>query len=496
MPFKNDSTTSNNADHMGSHFAEPEKKQHEKHSKKPLVVVLCVLAAIYLVGAIFFRFCFYPNTTIGDEDVSMALISAERDEILGEADSYSIDVTGDGLDLTIKGSDIELAVDGDGFVSDIVSQQNPWAWPLNIFGTHEVSLPDCVSYDESKLEAALADPIAAVNETATPTTDATIAYDDASGAFKIVEEVYGTQLDATAVAEQVGEAISALDSSVTLGKESLTEPAVSSDDERLKTALEEANSYVSLSIPLNFNGTTVYTIDGATIKDFVKLDDDLNVTIDQDALSTWVNDTLSPALNTVGSSRSYTRPDGKAVTVTGGDYGWAVDVSSSAGTIADAINNKDNTAIELSVTQSAQAWNGVGQADWGSTYVDVDLTEQHARFYKDGELVWESDFVSGNTSKGYGTPEGVYDLNNKALNQTLIGADENDDDEPDYKTPVTYWMPFVDNSVGFHDAYWRSSFGGTIYTYNGSHGCVNLPTSAAQSLYDLIEVGTVVVVHW
>jgi lipoprotein-anchoring transpeptidase ErfK/SrfK len=78
----------------------------------------------------------------------------------------------------------------------------------------------------------------------------------------------------------------------------------------------------------------------------------------------------------------------------------------------------------------------------------------------------------------------------------LLGSDEDDDGEPDYETPVTYWMPFVDNSIGFHDAYWRSSFGGTIYTYGGSHGCINLPTSAAQSLYDIIEVGTVVVVHW
>ncbi len=37
----------------------------------------------------------------------------------------------------------------------------------------------------------------------------------------------------------------------------------------------------------------------------------------------------------------------------------------------------------------------------------------------------------------------------------------------DYASPVSFWMPF-NGGVGFHDATWRSSFGGTIYQYNGS----------------------------
>ena len=56
-------------------------------------------------------------------------------------------------------------------------------------------------------------------------------------------------------------------------------------------------------------------------------------------------------------------------------------------------------------------------------------------------------------------------------------------------------MPFVGNLVAFHDASWRSSFGGTIYQYNGSHGCVNLPADKAKELYHTIKVGDVVVVH-
>ena len=56
-------------------------------------------------------------------------------------------------------------------------------------------------------------------------------------------------------------------------------------------------------------------------------------------------------------------------------------------------------------------------------------------------------------------------------------------------------MCFLGNGYGLHDATWRSSFGGDIYKYSGSHGCVNLPPSKAGELYDLISVGTIVIIH-
>lgn len=34
-----------------------------------------------------------------------------------------------------------------------------------------------------------------------------------------------------------------------------------------------------------------------------------------------------------------------------------------------------------------------------------------------------------------------------------------------------------------------------IYLGNGSHGCVNLPNEAAETIYDNVEAGTKVLVH-
>ena len=47
-------------------------------------------------------------------------------------------------------------------------------------------------------------------------------------------------------------------------------------------------------------------------------------------------------------------------------------------------------------------------------------------------------------------------------------------------------MPFCDGQ-GLHDAYWQYSFGGDAYMWNGSHGCVNLPSDVAGTIYDAVE---------
>ena len=66
---------------------------------------------------------------------------------------------------------------------------------------------------------------------------------------------------------------------------------------------------------------------------------------------------------------------------------------------------------------------------------------------------------------------------------------------PGYKSHVYYWMPF-DQAIGLHDADgWRNKYGGDIYLTNGSHGCINLPHTAAETIYNNVSAGTKVLVH-
>ena len=122
----------------------------------------------------------------------------------------------------------------------------------------------------------------------------------------------------------------------------------------------------------------------------------------------------------------------------------------------------------------------------GLTYIDIDIADQKLTYYVNGVPQLISDVVTGNEKGHHNTPTGTYQLYGKSTNRTLRGAD--------YEAFVRYWMPFYGN-YGIHDASWRSSFGGTIYKTNGSHGCVNMPKNTAEALFDSVSVGTTVVIH-
>ena len=118
------------------------------------------------------------------------------------------------------------------------------------------------------------------------------------------------------------------------------------------------------------------------------------------------------------------------------------------------------------------------------TYVEVDMTQQKMYFFLEGEKVLETDVVTGCTSKNMGTPEMVCYINYKIRNRYLKG-----------RYFVNYWVP-VYGGIGLHDATWRDEFGGEIYIKNGSHGCINTPLEKMAELYDMLEVGMPVVIHY
>ena len=122
-----------------------------------------------------------------------------------------------------------------------------------------------------------------------------------------------------------------------------------------------------------------------------------------------------------------------------------------------------------------------------STYVDVNIAAQTVTYFVNGEATLQSPCVTGNVNAKRGTPVGTWQVMCKVPGKYLVG--------PTWRCWVDRWMQFTPSHCGFHDATWRSNFGGDIYLTNGSHGCVNLPHDFALTLYDNISVGTTVVVH-
>ena len=120
-----------------------------------------------------------------------------------------------------------------------------------------------------------------------------------------------------------------------------------------------------------------------------------------------------------------------------------------------------------------------------NAYIDISITNQKLMYYEYNKLVLESDIVTGINN---GTPVGDFKVVSKSRNVNLKGRD--------YISFVNYWIAFKGREYGMHDASWRDSFGGNIYQYNGSHGCVNMPYNKVKQLYNFVEIGTPVYIKY
>ncbi len=488
---------------------EPEPERKDGHAAKVAAIVVGsivgVLAVIYLVGFAAFSFVFMPNTTLNGADVSLMLASEVSATYGTKASTYQAQVTGDGVELTIKGSDVNLSFDQSAYAKDIISQQHAYSWPLHILQTHDLEASAGATVDSAKVKGVLQSAVDEINASATQPTNATIAFSEATQQYEVVPEQLGTAIDLDATVEKVASELQGMPARIVLDDSCLVQASVTSEEPSLATAAENANRYMKADIPLTLNGQTAGEVTREQISTWITLDDSLNAALDETKLSEWVKAEVAQKYDTRGSERTYTRPDGKQVTVAANSshwdsqYGWTTDESALCESLKTAVEAGSTEAIEIPTKNTASQVPDSGRKDWGNRYIDIDLTEQHVRMYDDsGSLIWESDCVTGDHAKGYDTPTGVYYLNGGRASGDveLRGAIDPSTGQPSYISHVAYWMPFIDNSWALHDATWRSSFGGTIYQYGGSHGCVNLPSDKAAELYNLCKIGDVVVVHY
>lgn len=476
------------------------KKTDSKKVKKILGIVFGsiagLLAAAYLAGIAIFSNWFFPGTSIGAIDASMrssAEVAAQLDEAVGD---YQLTVSGDGFNYTIDTARAGVKIDSAAIVKKMHEALPAWQWPY-LLSQSDHALTDLfvANYSGgSMLEADLKEKVEEFNKTATQPQNATIAYDEVKKQFAVKAEVPGTALDTAAVVKAADIAILSFQPSVTLGANELKKADILSTDARLKTAADTATRMCGLTVKLVMAGNDAGSIGPDQISQWIKMEDDFSVSLDGGQLDAYIAE-LQGKLDTVGSERTYTRPDGKVITVSGGVYGWEVDGEALHSSITEAVKSGVSQTVDIPCVSEGEVYNGAGEKDWGNRYIDVDLAEQHVRMYNEsGDLIWESDCISGKPDGVHDTSVGVFSMNAKASPSKLVGYENG---KKIYESQVRYWMPFVGNAIGLHDADWQPGFGGNMYAIGyGSHGCVNLPVGAAADLYGLTQEGDVVVSHW
>lgn len=516
-----------------------EQRAGAVHVQRVILIILGaaagLLAAAYVAGLIYFGSHFAFHTTLNGIDVSCQDASQTEALITQAAGNYILSIHGrNQVEAEIHGVDISLVLTAGTPVADLVRTQSSFEWPVTLWTQQTLTSTYLVSYDEAALES-LVDALPFFSEeNIQQPSDAVCSYAD--GTFQITAGDSGSVPRRDAILSAIKDALSTNQTEITLGDECYEEAAITKDNAQLLAAQEELNQILNLTISLTFDeekqtltkdqlasfvSVSLSTADTAnadaeaeTAASAQESSDDANaaqaesaeetsssdaaaqtegalddssktseILYSTEAVSAYVAE-LAEQYDTYGKDREFKTHTGDTVTVSGGNYGWQMDQEATAAAIIEALKAEQDAEFTPVWTKEAASF---GDTDIGTSYMEVDLDNQKVYQYIDGECVVETDCVSGKAiDSDRLTPDGTYSIVYRKSPAVLKGAD--------YESPVTYWMPF-NGGIGFHDATWRSKFGGELYLTGGSHGCINLPLSAAKEIYANVYSGMPVVVY-
>ena len=445
-----------------------------------IMVPLLCLFVVYLVGLGRYQSCFLNGTVIDKVDVSGMSIS-ELEEEIGKYSLRVIERQSDGttLEEEIPGSEIGLSYVSTEPLQAVLQGQNSLLWFVKRDAVYEME--DMFYFEDAALEEKIDGLSGFQKEFVKEPTDAYIADYVSGTGFELVAENPGNRLNRNKTIEAIKAAVAGLEDQVDLAAAGCyEEPRVTVEDAGLQETYTKLQNYVTAVITYTF-GTEREVLDGDTVAGWIIRKKD-QAALDPELVKEYVN-SLRKKHDTVFHKRKFLTSYGEEVTIDLGDYGWWMDVGQETEELIGLLERGESVERVPVYRQTAASYDA---PDYGDSYVEINLTAQHLFLYQDGECVLESDFVSGNASRGNDTPTGIYGITYKERNATLNGET--------YSTPVSFWMPF-NNNVGMHDATWRSEFGGNIYLTNGSHGCINLPYSVAQEIYECVEKDTPVICY-
>jgi len=449
--------------------------------------IAAVLLLTYLGVSIYFRSHYLFHTTINGQDFSRQTVDDARAFFAGEANAYTLTLTeSGGRTEDITGNEIHMAWNDNQALDDILNEQNAFAWPFEYFKEKSKEVVFEISYDKTALEKKVSTLNAVTAEPIQPKS----AYPEFDGnAYVIKPEVYGTDLDSEKLKKQVHQSVARLEEEINLQEEGFYKaPEYTTESKELKELCQTLNQYCKASITYEMDVPVV--VDKTLISTWLSYDTNFHVTLDEAAIRNWMAE-FGRRYDTVGTTRPLTTPAGKATEVSGGTYGWIINEEVEFPALVNSIRNGEVVTKAPACDQTAASH---APQDWGGTFLEVDLTAQHMWYLENGAVLFESDVVTGKNSTI--TPPGVYDILEKLSPTVLVGNIDPETKEPEYRTPVDFWMRVTWSGIGFHDATWQPAFGGDVYLWNGSHGCINMPYYNAQELYSFLQIGTPVVVHY
>ena len=451
-----------------------------------IVTILVMSCCVYAGISYYYSYHFFLGTTINGIDSSNKTAYEVEQEIAGKKDNYVIQVSARMQEpQTITGKDIDYQYVSSGEILQLLKTRKPWEWIRGFFETKNYMVQEETVFSREKLEEQVSSLNCAKKENQIAPENAYVSF--VNSEFTIVPETEGNELNTKEAYQMICRAIDNDAAEVNLESDpkAYKKADVTKESSELQNMVNTYKNLTKANITYTFGDETV-TLDGNTIKNWLQFDEKGQLLQNDEAFRQHVVDyvaQLAADHDTVGTERQFETTSGRTVYVYGSAYGWKIDQDKEVAQLMQEIQSGTQTTREPVYSMRANAH---GINDLGDTYIEVDLTEQYMWYYQNGNIIFQSEIVSGLPSDpDRKTPPGIFTLNSKSSPSVLRG-EMTANGTYSYEQPVTYWMPF-NGGIGFHDADWQPYFGGDRYLTGGSHGCINLPPENAGQLYSLIQ---------
>lgn len=466
-----------------------ERRQKRVYTQRLIILAIMAVFVIFLGSCFYHVFHFQNKTTVNGVNVSGLSVKGAARKMEQQSKNYSLKITADGnVEEDLIDSALHVKVTDTAGLKKALRKQNPFTWMTGGLHKKKYTANIGASYDENRLKDDISALSILQSGNMIKPVDASLSK-TGDGQYEIRKETIGSTFDVNAAASLISAAVGNYQRAVNISA-AQAHPQVYSTSENLITRMNQWNGYLrSAGISYNFPAKTV-SLSAKEISNLLS-DDGKTVTVSYakvaDLMANW-----RETYDTYNNSFHFKTESGKTIkTWYEGDYGFELNEEGTAKDLIANIKAGDNSNHDPKWYHKGNSMENMGLGD---TYVEVSLDDQHLWVHKNGEIVVDTDVVTGNPNpdeKGRNreTYKGCYAIKGKYKKVTLGSLDVQG-----YASPVNYWVPF-NGGEGLHDAPWRDEFGGSIYLNNGSHGCVNCPEDIMGKIYANVEKGEAVIIY-
>ncbi|MGN0144305.1 MAG: peptidoglycan binding domain-containing protein, partial [Clostridium sp.] len=248
------------------------------NKKYGIILVSSLIAGIYIVSHIYFKYHFYLGSTINCINVSGKTIKDAEKSIKDGIEKYSLTLEGrNNSVIVIKGEDFELKYDPDKVneIENIKENQNKSFWFQSFLkDENKDGANKLVTYNEGILNNIVDNLEFFKEENIIEPRNPEIIFEN--GEFHIRDEVYGNKVKKEKLKEEILKAIISGQDTLNLEETDCYEnPEFTKSSEKANKIQEILNQYKNTKIVYNL-GNSEEVLDMSTMSDWIDIDDDYN----------------------------------------------------------------------------------------------------------------------------------------------------------------------------------------------------------------------------